>query len=209
MARLIGPSCRLCRHCGGKIFLKGDRCFTPKCAVDRRSKGPGQTAGRRRARLSDHAVQLIEKQKARYTYGMMERQFVRFFAEAQRLPGITSETLVVLLERRLDNIVYRLGFADSRAQARQVVRHGHIMVNGQKTNVPSFLVTEGDAIVWREGSTKTEYYKALLQNIGSKTIPNWLSMNKSTLAGQVVSLPTFGDINVTFDGKNIVEYYSR
>ena len=209
MARYIGPVCRLCRHAGEKVSLKGDRCFTPKCSVTRRSKGPGQTAGRRRARLSDHAVQLIEKQKARYTYGMMERQFVRFFAEAQRLPGITSENLVVLLERRLDNIVFRMGFADSRAQARQLVRHGHIMLNGHKTNVPSYLVKEGDAITWREGSTKTEYYKVLLQSIESKTIPNWLSLNKSTLTGQVVSLPTSGDINTTFDGKNIVEYYSR
>src|SRR3972149_10759960 len=131
---------------------------------------------------------------------MMERQFVRFFAEAQRLPGITSENLVVLLERRLDNIVFRMGFADSRAQARQLVRHGHIMLNGHKTNVPSYLVKEGDAITWREGSTKTEYYKVLLQSIESKTIPNWLSLNKSTLTGQVVSLPTSGDINTTFDG---------
>ncbi|MBI2830195.1 MAG: 30S ribosomal protein S4 [Chloroflexi bacterium] len=208
MARYAGPICRLCRHAGEKIPLKGDRCFTAKCALERRSKGPGAAAGRRR-RLSDYAVHLLAKQKARYSYGIMERQFKRIFDEAQRLPGITGETLLVLLERRLDNVLYRIGFADTRAQGRQLVRHGHVLVNGTKTNIPSYLVKESDTISWREGSKNTEYYKQLLQRIESKTAPNWLSLDRANLSGQVVSLPTTGDIDAKFDGQNIVEFYSR
>jgi len=139
----------------------------------------------------------------------MERQFRRIFARAERQPGITGENLVVLLERRLDGIVYSLGFADSRSQARQLVQHGHIMLNGRKTNIPSCLVKEGDAISWREGSTKTEYYKQLVHTIEAKSVPGWLSLDKNNLVGQVLSLPTRDDIEVKFDGKTIVEYYSR
>ncbi|MBI4295649.1 MAG: 30S ribosomal protein S4 [Chloroflexi bacterium] len=208
MARYAGPICRLCRHAGEKIALKGDRCFTPKCAMERRSKGPGPAAARRRRR-SDYAVHLLAKQTARSSYGIMERQFKRIFDEAQRLPGITGETLLVLLERRLDNVLYRIGFADTRAQGRQLVRHGHILVNGTKTTIPSYLVKESDTISWREGSKNTEYYKQLLQRIESKTVPNWLSLDKNSLTGQIVSLPTTGDIDAKFDGQNIVEFYSR
>jgi small subunit ribosomal protein S4 len=207
MARYTGPVCRLCRRSGEKLFLRGSRCFTPKCSVDRRPKPPGQQVGRRK--LSDRGLQLREKQKARYTYGVLERQFRRFFAEAERQAGITGENLIVLLERRLDNVVYRLGFADSRAQARQLVQHGHILLNGRKTNIPSCLVKEGDTISWREGSTKTEYYKQLLKSIEAKSVPPWLSLDKQKLVGQVLSLPTPDDIKATFDGKAIVEYYSR
>lgn len=138
MARYTGAVCRLCRRSGGKLFLKGDRCFTPKCSVDKRPKPPGQQL-RRRQKLSDRGLQLREKQKARYSYGILERQFRRLFSEAERQAGITGENLLVLLERRLDNVVYRLGFADSRSQARQLVRHGHIFLNGHKTNIPSCL----------------------------------------------------------------------
>ncbi|HUU65096.1 MAG TPA: 30S ribosomal protein S4 [Dehalococcoidales bacterium] len=208
MARYTGAVCRLCRRSGGKLFLKGDRCFTPKCSVDKRPKPPGQQS-RRRPKISDRGLQLREKQKARYSYGILERQFRKIFGDATRQAGITGENLLVLLERRLDNIVYRLGFADSRSQARQLVRHGHISLNGHKTNIPSCLVKEGDTISWREGSTKTEYYKQLAQTIEAKTVLGWLSLDKKTLVGQILSLPTPDDIEATFDGKTIVEYYSR
>jgi small subunit ribosomal protein S4 len=154
-------------------------------------------------------VQLREKQKARYTYGLLERQFKRLFTQAEKQTGITGENLLVLLERRLDNVVYRLGFADSRSQARQLVQHGHIMLNGHKTDIPSCLVKEGDTITWKEISTKTEYYKQLAQNIESKSVLSWLSLDKQNLVGQVLSLPTPDDIDAKFDGKTIVEYYSR
>jgi small subunit ribosomal protein S4 len=208
MARYTAAVCRLCRRSGDKLMLKGSRCFTAKCALDRRGKPPGQQLTRRR-RLSDRGLQLREKQKARYTYGVLERQFRRFFAEAARQSGITGENLLVLLEKRLDSVVYRLGFADSRSQARQLVQHGHIMVNGRKTDIPSCLVKEGDTISWKEGSTKTEYYKQLVQSIESKVIPNWLSLDKEKLAGRVSSLPTPDDIEVKFEWQSIVEYYSR
>lgn len=208
MARYTGPVCRLCRRSAEKLFLRGSRCFTPKCSVDKRPKPPGQQLGRRQ-KLSDRGLQLREKQKARYSYGILERQFRKFFAQAERQTGITGENLLVLLERRLDNVVYRLGFADSRFQARQLVRHGHIMLNGRKTNIPSCLVKEGDTISWRKGSTKTEYYKQLAQSIQAKFVLSWLSLDKKKLVGQVLSLPTPDDIEATFDGKAIVEYYSR
>jgi len=208
MARNIGAVCRLCRRSGEKLFLKGNRCFTPKCGVDKRPKPPGQPL-RRRQKLSDRGLQLREKQKARHSYGILERQFRRIFAQAERQAGITGENLLVLLERRLDNVVYRLGFADSRSQARQLVRHGHIMLNGHKTNIPSCLVKEGDTISWRKESAKTEYYKQLAQTIEAKSVLNWLSLDKKKLAGQVLSLPTPDDIEATFDEKVIVEYYSR
>jgi small subunit ribosomal protein S4 len=209
MARYTGPVCRLCRRSGEKLLLKGARCFTPKCAVDKRPKAPGQATGRRRRRFSDRALQLREKQKARYTYGTLERQFKKTFRLAEKQSGITGENLLVLLERRLDNVVYRLGFADSRPQARQLVRHGHILLNGRKTNIPSALVKEGDTVSWREGSQKTEYYKQLAQEIESKTVLNWLSLDRQTLTGQIVTLPTPDQIDVRFDGKAVIEYYSR
>jgi len=164
---------------------------------------------RRRQKLSDRGLQLREKQKARYSYGIMERQFRRLFQQAERQAGITGDNLLVLLERRLDNIVYRLGFADSRAQARQLVRHGHITLNGQKTNIPSAIVKEGDTIGWRKESTKSEYYQQLAQRIESKSVSSWLSLDKKNMVGQVLSLPTPGDIESTFDSKTIIEYYSR
>ncbi len=209
MARYIGAVCRLCRRSGEKLFLKGDRCFTPKCSADKRPKPPGQQKMRRRQKLSDRGLQLREKQKARYSYGILERQFRKLFTEAERQAGITGENLLVLLERRLDNIVYRLGFADSRAQARQLVRHGHIMLNDHKTNIPSALVKEGDTISWRKESTKTEYHQQLTQTIEAKSVLGWLSLDKKNLVGQILSLPTPEDVDAKFDGKTIVEYYSR
>ena len=208
MARYTAAVCRLCRRSGEKLMLKGGRCFTPKCAMERRAKPPGQQPMRRR-RLSDRGVQLREKQKARYSYGILERQFRRFFSQAERQAGITGENLLVLLERRLDNVVYRLGFADSRSQARQLVRHGHIMLNGRKTDIPSALVKEGDTISWKESSTKTEYYKQLVPNIEGKVIPGWLSLEEEKLIGRVLSLPTPDDVEAKLEWPSIVEYYSR
>ena len=208
MARYIDAVCRLCRRSGEKLTLKGSRCLTPKCAMDRRRKSSGQQMGRRR-RISDRGLQLREKQKARYTYGILEKQFSRMFTQAARQSGITGENLLVLLERRLDNVVYRLGFADSRSQARQLVQHGHIMLNGRKTDIASCLVKAGDTISWKERSTRTEYFKQLSRSIESKTISSWLSLDVQILVGQVLSLPTPDDVAAKFESKTIVEYYSR
>jgi len=209
VARYTAAVCRLCRRSGEKLMLKGSRCFTPKCAMDRKASPPGPQRGGRPRRISDRGFQLREKQKARQSYGIMERQFRRIFSHAERQAGITAENLVVLMERRLDNIVYRLGFADSRAQARQIVQHGHIMLNGHKTDIPSCLVKEGDTISWKESSTKSEYYQQVAENIEAKMIPGWLSLDKENLVGQLSSLPTPDDIEVKFEGKAVVEYYSR
>ena len=208
MARYVGAVCRRCRRSGEKLFLKGDRCFTPKCSIDKRPKPPGMQP-RRRPRISDRGMQLREKQKARYSYGMLERQFRKTFAKAEKQAGVTGDNLLILLERRLDNIVYRLGFSDSRQQARQLVRHGHIVLNERRTNIPSALVKEGDTIGWRKESTKSEYYKQLVQTIESKTVPDWLSLDKKKLVGQMVSLPTPEETEAAFNSKTIVEYYSR
>lgn len=208
MARYTGAVCRLCRRSGVKLFIKGSKCFT-KCTLEKRSAPPGQQQRGRRRRLSDRGLQLREKQKARYTYGVLEKQFLRLFTIADRMSGITGENLLVLLERRLDNVVYRLGFAESRPQARQLVRHGHIMLNGRKTDIPSSLIKEGDTIGWREASSKTEYYKLLTETIESRSVPNWLVLDTNNLVGKVVSLPTADDIEARLDGKAIIEYYSR
>ncbi len=202
-------------------MLKGERCFSSKCAMEprKKSKGskdaaqpapPGQHGGsRRRSKMSERGIQLREKQKARHIYGVFERQFRKVFAEAERREGITGDILVALLESRLDNIVYRLGFADSRSQARQLVRHGHILVNRRRTDVPSFLVKSGDEISWRAGSTKTEYYKVVVEAIADKVVPAWLQLDAKNMVGKVLALPKREDVEVKFSGKDIVEYYSR
>jgi len=207
MARYTDAVCRLCRRSGDKLFLKGTKCYT-KCTFEKRSRPPGQH-GQRRIKASDRGLQLKEKQKARYSYGMLEDQFKRFFKEAARQQGITGDNLQVLLERRLDNVVYRLGFADSRPQARQLIQHGHITVNGRKTNVPSALVKEGDNISWTQKGTRSDFYKQLIVSIESKTIPGWLSLDRQQLVGQVIALPTLDEIAAKYDAKAIVEYYSR
>ena len=210
MARYIDAKCRKCRRVGDKLMLKGDRCSTAKCAVERRNTVPGQrSVSKRRSKMSDRGLQLREKQKARYIYGTMERQFRKIFSEAERMAGVTGDNLVTLLERRLDNIVYRLGFADSRAQSRQIVRHGHILVNGRKTNIPSYIVKSGDVISWREGSTKGEYYKVIAEGIEDKLVPQWLEIDTEKMVGKVLALPKREDVEVKFSGKDIVEYYSR
>ena len=210
MARYTGPVCKLCRRQGSKLFLKGDRCFTPKCAMEpnRRPYPPGAHIQRRR-KVSDFGVQMREKQKVRHIYGVLERQFRHHFAEAARRPGMTGENLLQLLETRLDNVVYRLGFADSRAQARQLVLHGHFAVDGRKTSTASFLVRANQTVAVRSESRKLEYFQALAKELGRKTVPRWLSLDPPTFAGKVVALPSRGDIEPNISEQLIVEYYSR
>ncbi len=207
MAHYTGPACRLCRRLSVKLFLKGDRCVN-KCAVERRTAPPGQQYAKRR-KVSEWGSQLREKQKARYIYGVMERQFRRTFSEASRRHGVTGETLHELLERRLDNVVFRLGFTASRAQARQLVRHGHITINGQKTDIPSMLVKQGDVISFKESATKKGFYPGVAEKVEGASIPGWLTLDRENLKGTVASLPHKGDSEIFFDEKLVVEFYSR
>lgn len=211
MARYTDSVCKLCRREGEKLFLKGDRCFSPKCAIERRAYPPG-LHGRQakfRRKESDYGLQLREKQKARRVYGVFERQFRRYFKEAVRQKGLTGENLLILLETRLDNVVHRLGLASSRPQARQLVSHGHFEVNGRKTNVPSFLVSAGDTIAVRDNSKKKTFFKDLAQTLDGARVPDWLSLDKNNLSGQVLSEPTRDHIDVTLNEQLIVEHYSR
>ena len=212
MARYTGPVCKLCRREGEKLFLKGSRCMTPKCSFERRSYPPGQH-GRdsrfRRGRASDYLLQLREKQKARRIYGVMERQFSRYFSRAAQQVGLTGTNLLTLLERRLDNVVYRLGMASSRAQARQLVAHGHVMLNGRKTDIPSALVSPGDMITIRSESTSRPYFRTLRQELDSRRVPSWLSVDGAALSANILHMPAREDIDVTLNEQLIVEYYSR
>lgn len=209
MARYTGPVCRLCRRYGDKLYLKGDRCSTPKCAFERRPQPPGQQRFGRRRRVSDRALQLREKQRARFIYGVMEGQFRRYYKEALRRVGVTGETLVRLLETRLDNAVYRLGFADSRAQARQIVRHGHIDLNGRTTNIPSAALKVSDVISWSEKGKATEIYKIMQAGLQSKEVPDWLSVDLANMTGRIVAQPDVSQAGAKFDPAVIVEFYSR
>ena len=211
MARYTDAVCKLCRREGEKLFLKGERCFSPKCAIERRPYIPGQHGkkGTFRRKMSDFGIQLREKQKARRIYGVLERQFRKYFEEAQRTPGLTGENLLATLERRLDNVVYRLGFADSRPQARQIVNHGHVYVNGRKLDIPGALVSEGDVITVRPHSRENEYFKTLAEAIGTKAVPSWLTVNAGEMSGRITALPGRGDIDTTINEQLIVEYYSR
>lgn len=208
MARYTEARCKLCRRAGDKLFLKGAKCLSPKCIWERR----GISQGRRptpRSRLSERGLQLREKQKAKQIYGVLERQFRRFFAMAEKLPGPAGENLLQLLERRLDNVAYRLGFASSKAQARQLVMHGHFDVNGRKTDIPSFLVKAGDVITWHKGSEETEYYKQLLKAPVAQPLPAWLTLDKEKMIGKVLSLPKREELEIKVNEKAIVEYYAR
>jgi small subunit ribosomal protein S4 len=208
MARYVGAVCRVCRRQNEKLMLKGERCLSRKCALDRRSFPPGQQKSHRR-KISDRGLQLREKQKTRYTYGLMERQFHRHFEEALKRPGATGELLLQILEMRIDNVVYRLGFADSRNQARQLVCHGHISVNGRKVDIPSYAAHVGDEIGLREGDKEKPYYTMIAQQIGTKTVPGWLSLDAEKLKGKILSIPERNDIDLRINEKVIVEYYSR
>jgi small subunit ribosomal protein S4 len=193
-----------------KLFLKGERCFTPKCAVERRPTPPGATpSDRRRRKESEFSVQLKEKQKARHIYGILERQFHKHFVHAEHMPGVTGENLLRVLEMRLDNVVYRLGFADSRAQARQLVLHGHISLNGRRTNISSAQVKQGDTVTVHASSRNNEYFKTVSDTLTRKSVPRWLELDTQALSGRVADRPTRQDIDINLNEALVVEYYSR
>ena len=208
MARYTGSVCRLCRREGCKLFLKGEKCYGAKCPLDLRHTVPGEHGQARQRKQSEYGLQLREKQKAKRAYGVLENQFHRYFEEADRMKGITGENLLVLLERRLDNVVYRLGFGASRPQARQLVLHGHIRVNGKKVNIASYLVSAGDVITVREKSAESDHFKALREGTG-KVMPKWLTIDAENLKGTVETLPAREDIDLTIQENLIVELYSR
>ncbi len=208
MSRYRGPVSRLCRREGMKLFLKGAKCYTKKCPFERRPTPPGQHGVRRR-KMSDFGVQLREKQKVRRVYSVHERQFKRYFETAERRPGVTGENLLRLLETRLDNVVYRMGFASSRGQARQLVTHGHFAVNGQPTNVASFQVGEGDRIEVRESSRRAAYFKSLREALAGAQRPDWLSVDTDKMIGSVSTLPRRDQMPLELNEQLVVEYYSR
>jgi small subunit ribosomal protein S4 len=209
MARYTGPVCRLCRREGMKLFLKGERCYTGKCAIDRRAYAPGQHGQARAKKPTEYGLQLREKQKARRLYGVMEKQFRHYFDEAARRKGVTGENLLVLLERRLDNVIFQLGFASSRPEARQLVNHGHFTVNGKRVDIPSYSVRVGEVVAVKEGSKSSSRMKQILENLGTRSVPGWLSLDANAATGTVVSLPTREDIQLPIQEHLIVEKYSR
>jgi len=208
MARYIDASCRLCRREGEKLFLKGERCYTNKCAVSRRAYAPGQH-GQQRKKISEYGIQLREKQKARRFYGVLESQFRRYFDMAVKKRGITGENLLQILESRLDNVVYRLGLATSRPEARQLVRHGHFTVDGRKVNIPSYLLKPGEVVAVREKSKNSPKMKAINEIVGGKAIPQWLEFDSENLVGKVVALPSREEIDLPIQEHLIVELYSK
>jgi small subunit ribosomal protein S4 len=208
MARYTGPVCKLCRREGVKLFLKGDKCMS-HCTLERRNTRPGQHGGGRQRKPSGYAVQLREKQKVRRTYGVLERQFRKHFDTAAHRPGKTSENLLQVLEMRLDNLVYRLGFADSRAQARQLVCHGHFAVNGRKTDIPSFIAKPNDVIAVRERSKGLEYFKTRALLLTQKGVSGWLRLDINEMIGRVLTLPSRTDLEMPFDEQKVVELYQR
>ena len=209
MARYSGPVCRLCRREGSKLFLKGSRCLSDKCAIERRNYPPGQHGRRRGRRPSDYQVQLRQKQKVKRIYGVFERQFRKYFKEAAQRRGITGEDLLIGLERRLDNVVYRTGLALSRAHARQIVRHGHIQVNGGRVDIPSYQTSQGDVIAVASGSKKNIAIKMAAENATAVERPNWLQADLDALEGRVVQLPTRADLDIDIQEQLIVELYSK
>lgn len=208
MARYTGAVCRLCRREGQKLFLKGERCYTDKCGIQRRAYAPGQH-GQGRKKLSGYGLQLREKQKARRYYGVLEGQFRHYFELANKKAGVTGENLLAILESRLDNVVYRLGFGTSRPEARQLVRHGHFTVNGKKVNIPSYLVKVGDVIAIKEESKSSEKIKAVIDTTASRAVPKWLDLDNNTLTGKVVAVAEREDIDLPLEEHLIVELYSK
>jgi len=208
MARYRGSVCRLCRREGTKLFLKGDRCYSEKCAVDRRNYPPGQH-GQGRTRFSDYGVQLREKQKVKRMYGLLEKQFRHTFDKAARMKGRAGENLLMLLERRLDNVVFRLGFATSRAEARQLLRHGHFSVNGRKAMTASMLVREGWKVSVKEKSQKVERIRGALEALEGRAVPQWLEIDKDSFEGTVKQMPVREDVTLPIEEQLIVELYSR
>ena len=208
MARYTGAVCRLCRREGQKLFLKGDRCYTDKCAVERRAYAPGMHGNARNKKLSEYGVQLREKQKARRYYGVLESQFAEYFEMASKRKGMTGENLLAILESRLDNVVYRLGFAMSRAEARQLVRHGHFTVNGKKVNIPSYLVSVGETVELKDSSRSLDSFKGALEANAPRVVPKWLEMDKNNVA-KVVAVPAREDIDLPIEEHLIVALYSK
>jgi small subunit ribosomal protein S4 len=207
MARYAGPRCRLCRRLGEKLYLKGEKCFT-KCVFDKRPYPPGPRQTRRR-KVSDRGLQWREKQKARAVYGILESQFRKYYEDAVRRPGVTGDTLLRTLELRADNVAYRLGFADSRQQARQLVSHGMMSVNGRKITIPSRILKPGDSLAWTGRGRTSEYFKLVSENVSSKTLPSWLLRDTAAMSGKVEQLPEIEEIGAKFNPATIVEYYSR
>lgn len=208
MARYTGPVCRLCRRENMKLYLKGDRCYSDKCAYERRNYAPGQH-GRIRPKLSDYGLRLREKQKLRRIYGLTEKQFKRYFKEADRQKGVTGTNFLVLLERRLDNVVYRLGFAQSRAQARQLVRHGHFLVNGQVVDIPSYLLKPGDTVIVAENSRSLAVINEALEALPRRGVSPWLELRKEEYEGVFKTFPTREEIDIPVQEQFIVEFYSK
>jgi small subunit ribosomal protein S4 len=209
LARYTDSVCRHCRRENLKLYLKGDRCYSDKCAFDRRSYPPGQHGERRGRKISDYGIQLREKQKVKRMYGLSEKQFHLFFERAERLKGVTGTNLLVLLERRLDNVVYRLGFTNSRAQGRQFVLHNHFLINGKKVNIPSFLVKVGDSIKVKEASQKISAIAGSLEAVVRRGIPQWLELEKEQYTGVVNGFPVREDITMPIQEQLIVELYSK
>ena len=208
MARYTGPACKLCRREGTKLFLKGERCLSGKCAIDRRNTAPGQH-GAATKKLREYGMQLREKEKTKRYYGVLERQFVNYFEEADRQKGMTGENLICLLERRLDNVVYRMGMAASRKEARQLVLHGHFTLNGKNVNIPSLIVKAGDVISVKESSRASVKIKALAEDLATKSAPKWLDVDKNGLSVKVATLPARDDVDFDFNEQLIVELYSK
>ncbi|MDD6284059.1 MAG: 30S ribosomal protein S4 [Firmicutes bacterium] len=208
MARYTGPVCKLCRREGDKLFLKGDKCYSEKCPMNNRNFVPGQH-GKGRKKTSEYGLQLRAKQKARRYYGVLEGQFYHYFEIAERKSGVTGENLLRLLESRLDNVVYRLGWASSRAEARQLVVHGHFTVNGHKTNIPSYLLKAGDVIAIKQGSRDSVKVKEVLEANASRPVPQWLDLNRETLECKVINLPERSEIDAPIEEQLIVEFYSK
>lgn len=210
MARYTGPVCRQCRREGVKLYLKGDRCYSDKCAFSKRGYAPGQHGqGQARKKVSEYGIQLREKQKARRIYGILEGQFRSYFEKADRQKGITGENLLVLLERRLDNVVFRLGFGASRNQSRQLVRHGHFIVNGKRVDIPSYLIKPGDVVQVSESSKESPIIKEAAEGLGQKTVSAWLELSAQDLSGKIVRYPTREEIDIPIQEHLIVELYSR
>ena len=209
MARYVGPVCRLCRREGMKLFLKGERCYGEKCAIERRNVPPGQHGKGRKAKLIGYGLQLREKQRVKRMYGVLERQFRRYFETADRKKGITGETLLQLLESRLDNVVYRLGFATSRAQARQLVRHGHFLVNDRRADIPSYLLRAGDRVIVKPASAKNPAIRYAMEEVKGRGVPEWLELDGAGSAGRFVAAPTREQLGLPVQEQLIVELYSK
>ncbi len=209
MARYTDASCRQCRRENLKLFLKGDRCYSDKCSFERRAYAPGQHGQMRFRKVSDYAIQLREKQKVKRMYGMLEGQFRRYFAMADSTKGVTGENLLMLLERRLDNTLFRLGFANSRNQARQIVRHNHILINGKKVNIPSYFISVGDVISVKEKSRKNQNINESLDAVARRGVPSWLELDRDNFQGSVKSMPEWHEITMPIQEQLIVELYSK